>query len=255
MIITTARKPTESLVEEARKLGETYGIPFFPRGNQNLKAVIAAHETVLLLSRERLSCHTAAGEFFLHPNMAAVRIKLLKQGVEDKMLQVMDLQPGDSVLDCTAGLCADSLVAKFQVGEKGRVVALEKSLPVYIVVRYGLKHYSGPQRFRHLTGGIELKHVDFRDHLASIEPESYDIVYFDPMFDVPVLQASALMPLRPLACHNPPAREDIQLAARVARKKVVVKQRSFYDFSRLGLEKSWGGQNRKIAYGVLDIKG
>lgn len=255
MIITTARKPTESLVEEARKVAETYGIPFIPRGNQNLEAIIAAHETILLLSRERLSCHTSAGEFFLHPNMAAVRIKLLKQGQEDKMLQVMDLQPGDSVLDCTAGFCADSLVARFQVGEKGRVVALEKSLPIYIVVKYGLEHYSGPERFRYLAAGIELEHGDFRDYLNAMEPKSFDIVYFDPMFDVPVMNASALMPLRPLACHNPPTKEDIQLAAKVARKKVVVKQRSFYDFTGLGLEMSWGGQNRKIAYGVLNIKG
>lgn len=252
MIITTARKPLESLEQEAGEIALTYGIPFVPRGNTSLEDLISSNDYVLLLSRERLSCHTKAGEFFLHPNMAAVRIKLLRQGVGDKMLDVMELKPGDSVLDCTAGLCADSMVARYRVGEGGRVTALEKSLPIFIVVKHGLDNYPGPSRFRELAEGIQLVRTDFRDYLAGLPAESYDVVYFDPMFDVPVLKTSALVPLRPLAWHQPLTVEDIQAAARVARKKVVVKQRSFYDFFGLGLIPASGGQNRKIAYGVID---
>jgi 16S rRNA G966 N2-methylase RsmD len=254
MVITTARNPDEYMVTQARELGRSYGMPYISRGNLSLEKLIGAHGTVLLLSREHLSCHTQAGQLFLHPNMASVRIKLLRQDKEDKMLTGMDLQPGDSVLDCTAGLCADSLVAKYRVGDEGRVVALEKSLPVYIVVRHGLDNYPGPERFRELSQSIELVHTDFRDYLASLPPKSFDIVYFDPMFDAPVMKASSLLPLRPLACHQPLEPSDIELAARVARKRIVVKQRSSYDFAHLGLLEVRGGQNRKISYGVLVIK-
>ena len=162
LVITTARKPSRAIEIMAQDLGRRYNIPYIVRGNQRLDSMIEEHLTVLVLSRERLSCHTRAGEFFLHPNMAAVRIKLLRQGKEDAMLRVMGIQPGDSVLDCTAGLCADSLVAKFGVGAGGKVVALEKSLPVYIAVKYGLEQYTGPERFRDLAAGIELIHADYR---------------------------------------------------------------------------------------------
>jgi len=111
-IITTARKPSNDLMFKAQTIGQQYGIPYVFRGNLSLKTLIQQYSTVLLLSRERLSCHTQAGELFLHPNMAAVRIKLLRQGKEDKMLNVMGLQPGDCVLDCTAGFCADGLVGQ-----------------------------------------------------------------------------------------------------------------------------------------------
>lgn len=252
-IITTARKPSNDLMSKAQTIGQQHGIPYVSRGNQRLETLIQQYSTVLLLSRERLSCHTQAGELFLHPNMAAVRIKLLRQGKEDKMLNVMGLQPGDSVLDCTAGFCADGLVAKYRVGERGRVVALEKSLPVYIVAKHGLEFYSGPQRFQELSSGIELINADYRDYLAELAPNSFDVVYFDPMFEVPVLEASSLLPLRPLASHEPLRALDIKLAARVARRRVVVKQRSFFDFASLGLRVEQG-QNRKIAYGVLEIK-
>ena len=254
MVITTARNPHEDMENEAMEIGLSYGIPYIPRGNLSLDKLLEPHGTVLLLSREHLSCHTRAGQLFLHPNMAAVRIKQMRQGGEDKMLNAMDLQVGETVLDCTAGFCADALVAKYRVGDEGQVVALEKSLPVYIVIRHGLANYPGPQRFQELSQGIELVHGDYRDYLIGLPPKSFDIVYFDPMFDAPVLKTSSLLPLRPLACHQALEASDIQLAARVAKNRVVVKQRSGYNFAKLGLQELAGSQNRKIAYGVLVIK-
>lgn len=252
-IITTARKPNPEMEQTAINISKKYNLPYVSRGSQTLGFLIQQFDTVLLLSRERLSCHTWAGELFLHPNMAALRIKLLRQGKEDKMIRAMDLQAGDSFLDCTAGLCADSLVARYGVGHGGRVVALEKSLPVYIVAQYGLEHYSGPERFAELAAGIEIFFADFRHYLAALPAKSFDIVYFDPMYDDPVLKSSSLLPLRPLACPDPLTKSDIALARRVARRRVVVKQRSFYDFSQLGLSRGTG-YNRKVAYGFLDIK-
>lgn len=254
MIITTSRKPVAQLVQEAMEIGRRYGITYIDRGNLSLSGLLDRYGAVLVLSRERLSCHTAAGELFFHPNMAAVRIKLMRQGKTDRMVRVMGLKPGDNVLDCTAGFCADSLVAQMAVGQQGRVVALEKSLPVYLVANHGLRHYSGPERLRELARAIELRHADFREYLEALPPGSFDVVYFDPMFSKPILEAAALRPLRPLAFHRPLTREDIALASRVARRRVVVKQHSSFDFAGLGLSLAPGSEDKKIAYGVLDIK-
>lgn len=250
MILTTARKPGPALTAEAQAIAAANRIPFIPRGNSSLQTLIDSYGTVLSLSYEHLSCHTATGELFFHPNMAAVRIRLLRQGQPDKLLDICDLRLGFSFLDCTAGLCSDSLVAKFRAGEQGRVLALEKSLPIYLVMKHGLSR-TLPQRFRQPAQGIELIHADFRSYLPRLPDRSFDVVYLDPMFDVPVHQSSSLQPLRPLAADLPLSAEDIAAAARVAAKRVVVKQRSFFDFSQLGLVKV-GGDNRKIAYGVLE---
>jgi len=252
LAVTTARKPSKEIEKEAIEIASAYQIPYIPRKNQSIESLINEYEMALILSDRHLSCLTHAGELFFHPNMAAVRIRLLRQGKEDKMLNICELSPGDSFLDCTAGLCSDSLVAKYRVGEKGSVLSLEHSLPIYLVMQHGLKN-TNPPRFQEPARGIELVHADFRCFLPKLPPRSFDVVYFDPMFDVPVMEASSLMPLRPLACDLPLTREDIALAARVARRRVVVKQRSFFDFSRLGMTQA-GGPRRKTAYGVLDIK-
>lgn len=252
MLVTTARKPSKAMEAEAGEIAAAHGIQCLPRGNRSLESLISEFGTVFVLSDRHLSCYTSGGELFFHPNMAAVRIRLLRQGKEDKMLEICELSPGDSFLDCTAGLCSDSLVAKYRVGEKGRVLSLEQSLPIYLVMLHGLKN-ANPPRFQDLARGIELVNADFRVYLQQLPPRSFDVVYFDPMFDVPVMEASSLMPLRPLACDRPLIHEDIALAARVARRRVVVKQRSFFNFSRLGMTQA-GGPRRKTAYGVLDIK-
>ena len=252
LVVTTARKPNKDKEKEAREIAAANCLPYIPRENKSLDSLLNDFGAALVVSDRRLSCFTPAGELFYHPNMAAMRIRLLRQGKADKMLEICGLSAGDSFLDCTAGLCSDSLVSKYRVGEKGRVLSLEQSLPIYIVMGHGLKN-SGPPRFQELARGIELVHADFRSYLQKMPPRSFDVVYFDPMFDVPVMEASSLLPLRPLACVQPLTREDIALAARVAKRKVVVKQRSFFVFSRLGLTEA-GGNNRKISYGVLEIK-
>lgn len=251
-VITTARKPKAEQVAEAKEIADQHGLSVLPRGNRSLDSLIIEYGRVLVLSNRGLSCYTNKGELFFHPNMAAVRIRMLRKGGQDKMLNISGLAPGDSFLDCTAGLCSDSLVAKYQVGEGGRVLALEQSLHIYLVMAHGLQN-ARPPRFQELAKGIELVHGDFRDILPQLPPNSFDVVYFDPMFAVPVIEASSLIPLRPLAQDQPLTPEDIHLAARVAKKKVVLKERVFYDFSQLGLTRA-GGDGRKTAYGVLSLK-
>lgn len=253
-VITTARKAAAILQHEAQRIGATWNILYIPRKNLSLEALLAAHGQVLVLDSQGLSCHTKQGRLFFHPNMAAVRLRQAMSGQEDKMLAAMELKPGDKVLDCTAGLCSDSLVAAWRVGDNGTVTALENSLPIYLVVLHGLRCYRGPKRFGQLPGRIDLRLANFREFLARQPDASFDVVYFDPMFDVPVHQASSMAPLRPLATYIPLAPGDIEQARRVARKRVVVKQRNFFPFAALGLEQVVGSPNRKIAYGVLTVK-
>lgn len=252
MIVTTSRKPSQENIEKASATARAFGLNYVPRRNQDLASLISDQRPVLVFKASSLSCYTTAGELFFHPNMAAVRIRSLRDGGEDKMLTVCGLAPGSSFLDCTAGLCSDSLVARYRVGEQGTVLALESSLPIYLVMHHGLRNIKLPV-FQKLAAGIRLLHGDYRSILPGLAPRSFDVVYFDPMFHAPVLSASSLQPLRPLACNQPVTPEDITMATRVAKKLVVLKERSFFDFSKLGMVRATDAK-RKIAYGVLEIK-
>ena len=251
-VITTSRQPDENKLLHARQLADHYSLTYIPRKNCSISSLLTDKPWVLVVDSRGLSCHTGGGVLFFHPNMAAVRLRQLKSGQTDKMLLAMGLEEGQSMLDCTAGLCSDSLVAAWQTGEKGRVVALEQSLPVFLVVKTGLEQVNSESRFAAMAGRIELKHQDFRNYLDKCPANSFDVVYFDPMFDVPVDSAS-MAPLRPLAGYLQLTSKDIQAAARVARCRVVVKQRSFYDFSHLGLNRTLGSRSRTTAYGILDL--
>lgn len=249
-ILTTARKPDNSTRLRANRLSLETGIPFIERGNLSLELLISEYEQVLLVEKQKFACHTTAGELFFHPNLSALRIKNLRQGAEDFLCTAMQLQPGDQVLDCTAGLCADSIVASFVVGDHGQVTALEASLYIYLVVREGIRAKMAPSRLQAAVERINLVHADYRTFLNQLPAKSYDIVYFDPMFAIPVQKSSAFTPLRPLAEYNTLTKAVLEQAARVARRVVVVKERSFFDFEKLGLDRVIGGKGSKIAYGI-----
>lgn len=252
MIITTARKPSPLIIDTAITTAINYGLEYVPRDNKDLHSLINSSGPVLVYKQNGLSCFTEAGELFFHPNMAAMRIRNLREGEDDKMLNVCELEQGGSFLDCTAGLCSDSLVAQYRVGEGGRVLALERSLPVYLVMSHGLKNTKMPV-FQKLGAKIELVYGDFRTILPNLPAHTFDTVYFDPMFDVPVYAASSLLPLRPLAVNQPITPDDIAMAARIAKNFVVLKERSFFDFAKLGMKRATD-RKRKIAYGVFAVK-
>lgn len=254
MVVTTSRHPTAQEEAHARALAEELGLPYVARRGSlaGLGATAA-----LVVTRERLVVHTAAGEIFFHPGMARPRVRELERGKPDVMVEAMGLRPGDSVLDCTLGLGSDAIVAAYVVGEQGRVVGLEAVAALAAVVRWGLKHYDpGHDGLREAMRRIEVVHADHNDYLAALPPGSFDIVYFDPMFREPVMESAHMRPWRVLACHRPLTRATIAAARRVARRRVVVKERSDSPvFAELGLTRVVGGRKSRIAYGVLDVAG
>lgn len=264
-LVTTTRNFTAKQRETAIRLAEETGQVFVERAlGAFTKLVQHALETgqvagditgILVVGRTRCTFWLPDGtEFAYHPGMAVHRIKTLETGGYDPMVDAMGLQPGDKVLDCTAGLCSDLLVASHVVGEEGRVCGLESSLPVAVVVREGLATYESERaRLVEAMRRIELVAARSEIVLAAMKPNSWDVVYFDPMFDRPVMQSTGIAPLRPIADPRPLTFRVLRLAARVARRAVVVKDRTggrwLTDdrFSRIV-----GGAKSRIGYAVLE---
>ncbi|WP_028561183.1 class I SAM-dependent methyltransferase [Paenibacillus pinihumi] len=257
MIITTSASPDTAIINDAQRLADELNARYAERGSHSLKRLGLRHkdEQILVVTSQDVRYYDGLEPpMFFHPSMAFVRVKRLRNGDSDLMLEVSDCMEGDYVLDCTAGLASDSFVFSYAVGPKGKVTALESEPVLAALVREGLLRYdTGMTDANEAMRQIEVVCQNHETMLGSLADNSYDIVYFDPMFRQPIHASSSLQPLRQLANHNPLSPASIAEAVRVARKAVVLKEhRDSGEFDRLGFEKR-SVTTSKIAYGVIRI--
>jgi 16S rRNA (guanine1516-N2)-methyltransferase len=257
VIVTTSYEPSPELLGKAKHAASRLNVKLAVRGRQSVAQLLGRHNTdrLLLIAREGVQL-IRAGEppLFFHPSMAAIRLKRLGKGEPDPMLEAARVQPGDNVLDCTAGLGSDSIVFAYGVGPEGTVTALESEPVIAYLVSEGLATYdTGDAVSNTALRRIRLLHADHLAYLRQQPDRSVDVVYFDPMFRKAIDDSSSMSPLRQLANDNPLSPESICEAKRVARKTVVLKeQKQSEEFKRLGFT-SVLPSSRKLAYGVIQL--
>lgn len=257
IVATTTQTKTIPAPEYEQFLAET-GLLFVPRQHKSLATIAREHETqaVLVWQPNGPILHIGSERFFFHPSMAKNRLASYRHsGTIDPLIRACALEEGSSFLDCTLGLGADAIVAAY-FARAGRVVALESSPLIAAIVKWGMKVYhSGIDWLDQAIHSIEVINGEHYLYLKKLGDNSFDIVYFDPMFQKPRYKSTALTPLRLLANHQRLSREVLGEACRVARKRVVVKEMpASREFERLGIEKIIENPNNPIAYGVLEIQ-
>ena len=259
-IVTTVRrgqKYTEANRVLAARTAAALGIPNVSRGNDSLEELRAAYgvDTVLVARRGLLTLVTAEGELFFHPGMSHLRIKNLLLGHGDHLVTALGLTEGMHVLDCTLGTGADAIVESFAVGAAGAVTALESNPLIAAVIADGLAHATGDNYEMHAAmRRITVHHADALAFLRAAETDSYDVIYFDPMFRRPLHESAGMNALRVLADMRALTEEMIAEACRVARRRVVMKERrGSAEFDRLGFTHVMGGKYSRIAYGVMKL--
>lgn len=262
MIITTSPLPSEALIERAKLLAEKHGGTYISRKRLSVEQLKQRSKTgiVFILTEKEMRLYQAqAGAmqpFIYHPSMAYVKLKGMLNGNVEPLIAFSECERGDKVLDCTAGLASDALLFSLQVGKEGKVTALESQLPLYMLVSEGLKHYqSSIEEIEQAMRRIELIHQAHDSYLKALPDNSYDIVYFDPMFREPLHDSEAIKPLRLVANHNPLTKASIEEAKRIARKCIIMKEHASSDeFSRLGFTPVGKHQGKKPAYGIIWCK-
>ena len=156
-----------------------------------------------------------------------------------------------SFLDCTIGLGSDSIVMSYAFPQ-AKIKGLEGSLSIWLATSYGLAHYShnvksGTDALRR----IEVSYDTFENYVPNLPDESIDIIYFDPMFEVPVEDSPQFKPLRG---HTVESRIDDKImeeAMRVASYGVIIKERPFSSVFQKYPPHQWvGGKYSRIGYGV-----
>lgn len=241
-------------IETAKAMAAQLGVAYVERPhNQVLEAFMAAQglAAVIVLEKDGPRIHSEHGTFAYHPGMAEIRVQQLLRGAPDHLVRALDLHPGARVLDCTLGLASDAAVAACVAGPTGRVVGLEASLLLHFAVQHGLAHYECKTPL--LTAAlrrVEAVHAVAAEYLATCAHNSFDVVYFDPMFRHPVQGSKAMEALRPLSLEEPLARSTVELALKVA-PRVVIKERSEYLLAEYGCQEYVGGKYSRIKFGII----
>lgn len=259
MIVTTSlRSIPEDVVIACRFASEIDGA-YVPRERYSLSELQTKYcitQFTVIENRQPVVYH-GEDRFFFHRGMAELRILNYIRTGNDPMIAAMGLGQGMSVLDCTLGLAADALVAAFVVGGAGQVRGVEASCVVAALTRWGLNGLYAPQadaraETKQAASIIEVINADHRNYLEELPDQSFDVVFFDPMFRRTKQASVGIQPLRNFADSRPLAIEALQQAKRVARRRIVIKEaHGSPEFSRLGVRHFAGGRYSPIQFGIL----
>lgn len=259
MIITTSYEPDNNLINQTHAVAKEIGAVYIARNKKSLATLMSEKNTdeLIVVDKERVNYYNKASEqpFFFHPSIALLRINRIKQGDNDLMVQITNLEPGDSFLDCTLGMATDSLVASYIVGSTGRVVGLESQPIIAALVRNGLNRgWPSDVDIDNAMKRIAVESINHYEYLKGLPDNSYDIIYFDPMFRSGITKSAPFNPIRGLANHSSITEETIKEAKRVAKRKILLKESiKSNEFERLGFKPYT--RSAFITYGIISVSG
>ena len=259
-IITTSQKQAKALEGKARRVACVTGIPFHSRAARSVEELKSATGAarVLVFEKNGPALYTGEGKGHrFHLSMAHLRMLALSRGQGDYLVEAVGSEHLTSFLDCTAGLGGDSAVVSFAHPDCERAVALEAVAPLAYITNDGFRHFVHESEC--VTAAlrkIQVAAVRYESFLRRCANDAFDVVYFDPMFSTPVSVSPQFLSLRGFLEETP--LEDAQLdeALRVAKRRVVVKDRPFSAlFRRRPPDIFVGGTYSRVTYGVYFSRG
>ncbi|MFC0188711.1 class I SAM-dependent methyltransferase [Fictibacillus aquaticus] len=228
MIVTTAGKFDASLTEKARTAAAEMKAKFVRRGNDSIQTLKEKYaQDIVMIGKNKTVYHPLHSDepFFFHPNSSMFRAKQWLRGEGDPLVSAAGLKKGSSFLDCTLGLASDSTIASLAIGAGGKVTGIEESAAVRMIVKSGLSIWeTGLKEMDQAMRRIEVQGGHHLDVLKSLPDSSYDIVYFDPMFEQSIQTSAGLSGLKQVASYSLLTVEAINEAKRVAKERVVLKE-------------------------------
>ena len=226
-VITTDRRPTPEMIEEAKRLAEKFNITYVKRRHRTIESIKKEFgKSVLVVGKDlNLTLHTLSGKkLFFHPGLFKIRLLNYIATGHEAMIEAMNLKEGETVLDCNLGLAQDALLAAFV--SKREVLGIEKDPVIYEIVRRGLERYKPEGKLKVAEFApllIKPINADNYEFLKNQPDKSFDVVYFSPMFIKPKWHCDVMAPFREVAVKDFVSLETLKEAERVARKRVVIK--------------------------------
>ena len=247
IIITTSVKTTPQLNTKAQNLANELNLKYIIRNKKTIKQLLESSQGVLVVYKNKLSYFENDSEFFFHLDTTALKIK---NSDNEPLVEIIDKEK-QKVLDCTMGLAGDSILLSYY---GHNVTSLEKNKIIHLITSNGLKHYISPnEEINKAMRKIITYNYDCIDYLKSTPDNSFDIVYFDPMFSHNIKESENLSGITPLADKSFPYEEFIKEASRIGKDKIIIKAHfkdnifEKYNFTRIVRK------NTKFHFGFLEI--
>ncbi|WP_449536645.1 class I SAM-dependent methyltransferase [Ferdinandcohnia sp. Marseille-Q9671] len=257
MIVTTAGRTNDEMIETAKRVASELGVLFIRREKQSVSTIQGkTNDDVLVVGKNRFEIYPLLHKepLFFHPNSAMFRMKRLVKGEHDPFVQAAGIMEGSTLLDCTLGLGSDSIVASFVAGKTGRITALEGNRYLYYLLKAGLKRWdTGNSLMNQAMSRIHVFHHTYEHFLATCPPKSFDVVYFDPMFEETIDESEGIKGLRSFAVYSPLSSQAIDAAKKVAKHRVVLKDHWKSDnFEKYGFT-VYRRKTAKFHFGVIEV--
>jgi hypothetical protein len=256
MFVTTAGRTNQQMIEKAMETAERLDVPYIQRRKKSI--ITLQKETkseCIVVGKERFELfHKESPQpFFFHPNSAMFRIKRLAIGEHDPFADAAKLTKGMTFLDCTLGLASDSIVASYLVGDEGVVTGIESQKYLAFMVKEGLRTWDSEIPDMNMAmARIKVVHNHALEYLKYLPDNSYDCVYFDPMFDESILESDGIKALGHLALYEDLNEEMIDEALRVAKYRVLLKDHyKSVRFEKYGFH-VYRRRTAKFHFGVLE---
>ncbi|QQK80171.1 class I SAM-dependent methyltransferase [Salicibibacter cibi] len=257
-IVTTSRYPTPQMQTRAWQLAKRFQCPYATRFRKTMADFLQKAEVVYMVGkggRDKLYEYNGHQPFFFHPSMAKIRVQRLMAGEVDVLISAAGLRPGTTFLDMTLGFGADSIVASYAVTASGCVTAVEKNPYIAEVVARGLHcHQEDVEALNEAMRRISVVQQDHHAYLQSVPANSFDVVYFDPMFSHARMHSAHIEPLRAFADTGSLHEAVIEEAKKVAKHNVVLKaERDSPLFERFRFHNV--RKHRTVSYGTMHMGG
>ncbi len=229
LAVTTSVHPPPTLEAQAWEYAAELGALYVPRSGLSVPGVLAecGAKRLLIAGQDhlRLRDRDSGVEYFFHPNLFQVRAYNLMHGGGDHFLEAVQLNAGDSLLDCTLGFACEASLAALAAGEGGSVVGLESVPELALVSRVGTQSFTlHSARLTAPLRRVQVVTADAREYLPCLAAQSVDVVYFDPFFEHRL--SGSEVSVSPLFVFGNPAPLEagtVEEARRVARRRVVIK--------------------------------
>ena len=254
-IVTISQKGKEPERVAARKAAALLDMPYIERCDRSLPLLQETYdaERILVFHKQGPAMYTGDGtDHRFHLSMAELRLLRIDRGQTDHLIEALGDEPLTSFLDCTAGLGSDSLLVSYTHPECERLVALEGIKPLAYITNFGCRHFvhKRPEVTAALRR-IQVANVRYETYLAAAPEKRYDVVYFDPMFEVPVKESPQFLSLRGHILSSTFSAAVLTAALRVAKRRVIVKERPFATvYKELPPDELIGGKYSRVAYGI-----
>ena len=237
----------------AQRWARAWNVPYVERRVQSsLETLLEERADALLVFGEKSPVlWDSQGRLPFHAGMAELRLQRIDSGDrDDALVRVGHMKAGETVFDATLGLAQDARVAARLVGPTGRVLGMERSLPLFALAASGLAEVSAPG-----SCAVEVEHGDAAERLAQLPDSSFDCVMFDPMFEREKRAQPGFELLRRHAARDGVSPESLAHATRVARRCVLVKAARYTStFERLGLAPEWASSRASVVWARIDVR-